>query len=197
VEDPLLRVTYNYILMMAKVGKTEKGGLQVPGSQILRYDVFLETLLEEVRPKVELITGKKLYPTYAYARLYKHGDVLPRHKDRAACEIAITLTLNSDGITWPLYLNGPKGVSEIQLNPGDALLYRGIEVEHWRESFPGENQVKLFMFYVEQGGSYDEWKFDKRKQLGVARSVTFKDMVIYWAKRCKLQFEQMLGLWGK
>jgi alkylated DNA repair dioxygenase AlkB len=150
LEDPLLRVAYNYIMMMSKVCKTDKRGLQVLSSERLRYDVFIETLLEEVRPKLEAAIGKKLYSSYAYARIYKHGNVLTKHKDQNACEVAISLTLGSDGSTnWPIYLNAPKGVAEIHLNAGDALLYRGIEVEHWRESFPGEHQVQLFMFYVE------------------------------------------------
>lgn len=32
VEYPLLKVSSNYIIMMSKVGKTDKGGLQVIGS---------------------------------------------------------------------------------------------------------------------------------------------------------------------
>ncbi|HLO85984.1 MAG TPA: hypothetical protein VK203_13390 [Nostocaceae cyanobacterium] len=195
LEDPLLSVAYNYILMMDKIGKTDKGGLQVPGSARLRYDAFIETLLEELRPKVELAAGKKLHSSYAYVRIYKHGDVLTKHKDRAACEVAITVTLGCDGSTnWPIYLNGPKGVSEITLELGDALLYRGIEVEHWREKFSGEHQIQLMMFYVEQDGLYAEWKFDQRKQLGVVKPVTLKSKINYLVKKVKLQLDQLLGI---
>ncbi|MBP5974476.1 hypothetical protein HW132_17510 [Brasilonema sp. CT11] len=195
VADPLLRVAYNYALMMEKVGKVEMGGLQVLKTPIIRYDVFLETLLEEVRPKVELATGTKLYPTYAYARIYKKGDILSKHKDRPACEVAVTLTLGSDGSTsWPIYLNGPKGVSEIYLNPGDAVLYRGCEVEHWRESFDGNRQVQLFLFYVEQNGLNAEWQFDKRGQLGVRKRLTFKDMVNYLFRRSKLEVKRLVRI---
>ena len=33
-------------------------------------------------------TGLKLYPAYTYARIYKKGDELKRHKDRFSCEIS-------------------------------------------------------------------------------------------------------------
>ena len=32
-----------------------------------------------------------LIPTYSYARIYKNGDELKRHKDRPSCEISTTL----------------------------------------------------------------------------------------------------------
>ena len=35
-------------------------------------------------------TGLQLIPTYSYARIYKKGDILKRHKDRPSCEISTT-----------------------------------------------------------------------------------------------------------
>lgn len=178
--DPLLTVAYKYALMKAKTGKTKRGDSQVPETPILNYDLLMETLLEEVRPKVELAIDTKLYPTYAYGRIYKKGDILERHKDRPACEVSLTLTLGSDGSTkWPIYMNGAKGISEIYLDCGDALVYRGCEVEHWRESFGGEHQVQVFLHYVEQNGSNAEWKFDKRRQLGTGKQFKFKYVMRY------------------
>jgi hypothetical protein len=39
---------------------------------------------------MEKHTKLKLIPTYSYARIYKKGDVLHRHKDRFSCEISTT-----------------------------------------------------------------------------------------------------------
>ena len=66
-------------------------------------DIAMETLLEEVKPVMEKHTGLKLSPTYSYARIYKKGDVLARHKDRYSCEISTTLNLGGD--PWPIYLD--------------------------------------------------------------------------------------------
>jgi alkylated DNA repair dioxygenase AlkB len=190
--EPLLTVACKYALMKEKTGKTKRGDSQVPRTSILRNDLLMETLLEEVRPALEQAVGAKLYPTYAYGRIYKKGDVLNRHKDRSACEVSVTLTLGSDGSTkWPICVNGMKGESKIYLNPGDALVYRGCEIEHWREPFDGEQQVQLFLHYVEQNGPNAEWRFDKRPQLGVNRSIKFKDAVNYLLLMCLQQIKRV------
>jgi hypothetical protein len=51
---------------------------------------------------MEKQTGLKLIPTYSYARIYKKGDILHRHKDRFSCEISTTLNLGGD--SWPIYI---------------------------------------------------------------------------------------------
>ena len=51
---------------------------------------------------MEEVTGLKLYPAYTYARIYKKGDELKRHKDRFSCEISTTMNLGGDD--WPIYL---------------------------------------------------------------------------------------------
>lgn len=51
---------------------------------------------------MEEATKIKLIETYSYARIYKKGDILHRHKDRASCEISTTLNLG--GPQWPIFL---------------------------------------------------------------------------------------------
>ena len=60
---------------------------QVPNTYAHYGDVAMETLLAKLNGKMEKETGYKLNPTYAYARIYKTGDVLHRHKDRYSCEV--------------------------------------------------------------------------------------------------------------
>ena len=62
----------------------------------------METLLLKCQPGMEKATGLKLYPAYTYARIYKKGDELKRHKDRFSCEISTTMNLGGDD--WPIYL---------------------------------------------------------------------------------------------
>ena len=76
----------------------------------------------------------------------KKGHVLERHKDRLSCEVSTTLNLGGD--PWPIYLEpsgreGMKGL-RVDLNPGDMLIYRGMDLEHWREPFQGMNAFKFF-----------------------------------------------------
>ena len=79
---------------------------QVPNTYAHYGDLVMESLLERVKPRMEKETKLKLVPTYSYARIYKKGDVLKRHKDRFSCEISTTLHLG--GEPWDIYLEPNK-----------------------------------------------------------------------------------------
>ena len=98
---------------------------QVPNTYSHYGDLAMETLLQEVKPVMEKHTGLKLSETYSYARIYKNGDVLARHKDRYSCEISTTLNLGGD--PWPIYLDptgktGQAGI-KVDLKPGDMIFF--------------------------------------------------------------------------
>jgi len=139
----------------------------VPGSPAAYGAPLMEKVLLNVLPAVEKASGRKLFPTYSYFRVYKHGDTLVRHKDRPSCEISVSVCLGYRAPeTWPLYVEGHTGVFAAKLEPGDGVLYRGIECPHWRESFAGESASQVFFHYVDQNGPCAEWRFDKRSELG-------------------------------
>ena len=66
---------------------------QIPNTYSHYADLVMETLLERVLPKMMQTTKLNLIPTYSYARIYKYGDILHRHKDRPSCEISCTLLI--------------------------------------------------------------------------------------------------------
>ena len=143
---------------------------QVPNTYSHYGDVAMETLLEALRAKMETETGYKLNETYAYARIYKTGDVLHRHKDRYSCEVSTTLNLGGD--PWPLYLDptGKKGQAgiKVELEPGDMLIYSGCDLEHWREEFKGKDCGQVFLHYNDaKKKTAKENKFDGRPFLGL------------------------------
>jgi hypothetical protein len=47
------------------------------------------------------------------------------------------------GDPWPIFVEGVP----VDLTPGDLLLYKGCELEHWREEFQGEQCGQLFLHY--------------------------------------------------
>ena len=130
----------------------------------------METLLQEVKPVMEKHTKLKLSETYSYARIYKQGDVLARHKDRYSCEISTTLNLGGD--PWSIYLDptgktGQAGI-KIDLKPGDMLIYSGCDLEHWREEFKGKNCGQVFLHYNKASSKTAKENYlDKRPVLGV------------------------------
>ena len=152
------------------IGYYESPNEQIPNTYSQYANTAFETLLLKLQPVMEKTTGLKLYPNYTYARIYKPGDELKRHKDRFSCEISTTLNLGGD--KWPIFIEpsqkeGMKGVS-VNLQPGDMLVYKGNILEHWREPFKGKDCAQVFLHYnnSKTKGSKENM-FDKRPHLGL------------------------------
>ena len=156
---------------------------QVPNTYSHYADMVMETLLIKVLPIMKKETGLELIPTYSYARVYKKGDILRRHKDRPSCEISTTLNLGGD--PWPIFIDGtgadsvideykqihkpnaPEG-TKVLLEVGDMLVYSGCELEHWREPFEGNICGQVFLHYNHVNGPFAGTNmFDGRPKLGL------------------------------
>lgn len=149
---------------------------QIPNTYSHYSDLVMETLLMKLQNLMEKQTKLKLYPSYSYARIYKKGDELKRHKDRLSCEISTTLFLGGD--EWPIYLEpsgklNKKGV-KINLKIGDMLIYKGCIVEHWREKFKNNECAQVFLHYNSEKNK--ENLFDNRPHLGLPG--IFKNSII-------------------
>jgi hypothetical protein len=139
--------------------------IQVPNTYSHYSDIAMETLLLQLKPKMEKITGEKLVETYSYARIYKNGDVLERHRDRESCELSTTLNLGGD--KWPIFIqNKNKKEIKITLSPGDMLVYRGCDFDHWREKFTGIDCIQVFLHYNKEN-SKNQNLYDGRPSLGL------------------------------
>ena len=202
ISKELASFIYNYLLMKKQVydtclnqkyispyetllGEYEAADGQIPHTYSCYADIVMETLMLKCQPLMEKITGLKLYPAYTYARIYKKGDILYRHKDRFSCEISTTLNLGGD--LWSLYLDptGEKGIEsgrdqtiklkpnankgiKVDLKPGDMLVYKGCDIEHWRDKLKGKECVQAFLHYNNRKtvGAKNNM-FDKRRHLGL------------------------------
>ena len=164
------------------IGYYEDKNEQIPNTYAQYANMAMETLMLKCQPEMEKATGLKLYPAYTYARIYKKGDELKRHKDRFSCEISTTMNLGGD--KWPIYLSPNENVGvadgkkitnvskakgiKVNLKPGDMLVYRGCELEHWREKFKGKECIQVFLHYNDRktpGAKKN--MFDRRMHLGL------------------------------
>ena len=98
-----------------------------------------------------------------------------------SCEISITCCLGydykgKDDYNWGMFVgpaNGKRGEKgkHMKMQPGDGVIYRGCEIEHWREPFEVSEdawQVQVFLHYVNKNGPYgDLCKYDFRPALGL------------------------------
>ena len=200
ISKELADVAYRYLQISAEADNwminnytTHKGNPlvgnfhdpQVPGSYAKYSDRLMETLLVKTIDVMQKKTGLKLVPTYSYTRLYRTGNILNRHKDRPSCEISTTLCLGGDH--WPIYLDptgadnvieeykgiikpgAPLGV-EVNLKPGDMLIYSGCELEHWRKPFEGKLCGQVFLHYNHADGRFAKTNlYDKRPMLGIPK----------------------------
>ena len=132
--------------------------------------------------RISAIAGRPLLPTFVFFRVYMKGDRLLVHSDRPSCEHALSLTLGySDNEIWPLEIGdvshrfediaddpkrddfGGEPFSTVMLDPGDALLYRGVNRRHAR-MIPNPNRwsAHLFLFWVDADGPFKDMAFDRK-----------------------------------
>lgn len=152
----------------------------------------LTTFLWGLTPIMSQLTGKELLPSYDHFRIYHEGDVCRVHSDRPSCEHSVTLTLHySDGQPWPIEMGSERVSGEdpltedwgdephqsVAMQPGDAIIYRGIELRHGR-TVPNPNKwsAHLFLFWVESDGEFTRHAFDNERLRSELRRVSKLDV---------------------
>jgi hypothetical protein len=145
------------------------GDSQVTNSFAYYSALCFEALSLQLQPLMEEITGKKLYPTYTYARIYYNGATMAIHKDRPSCQFSATVNISIDKDPWEIWfetLNGEK--KAVYLWPGDLIVYKGDTLNHWRDAYQGQRQTQAFLHYVDKFGNYRDYKWDHRPYIGTA-----------------------------
>ena len=138
----------------------------------LYADPMSEMLLENKLEHVQEITGKSLSPTYSFARVYINEDSLEKHIDRPSCEYSVTVNINYAGGKWPIWMLSLEGEAvEILLSPGDAVIYKGCDVPHWRNpmiQYGCTANAQIMLHYVDKNGPFSDYKLDGRAKLATA-----------------------------
>lgn len=173
ISEELRDYVTQYALFDEMQNVSTNGDLQVPNAHFKYADPAMETMLLHLLPTMEENTNLKLIPTYSYYRVYRNGDTLEKHKDRPSCEISCTLCFNfsydSEKYKWPIYMDG----NSVEQDPGDLVIYRGCDLDHWRESldYPEDVwQIQGFFHYVNANGPFArEHKFDGRESVGALK----------------------------
>eukprot|EP01061_Rhynchopus_euleeides_P010087 TRINITY_DN19431_c0_g2_i1.p1 TRINITY_DN19431_c0_g2~~TRINITY_DN19431_c0_g2_i1.p1 ORF type:complete len:501 (+),score=180.54 TRINITY_DN19431_c0_g2_i1:55-1503(+) len=119
---------------------------------------------------ISRLWARPMKATYTYMGGYPGGSELKPHVDRKQCEItmSVSIDVNPDEETCPLGLRlepkklakersignskrptDPSQQTYVYPRPGDALVFRGRGVVHWRDRIPeGMNCTNLFFHYV-------------------------------------------------
>lgn len=143
---------------------------QCPLSDSVYGDPVFDDLLQKFAKPIGNHLGKTLIPTYTYARIYRNGEVLKKHKDRPACEISATMTLGYDAkYLWKIYFDEEREIP-VDLEVGEMAVYAGCDILHWRPAFKGDWHVQVFFHYVDANGPYAEHGLDGRQQFGTQKT---------------------------
>lgn len=102
-----------------------------------------------------------LLETYWFCTRYYNKSFLSAHTDRNACEVSVSINILQDQ-PWELQLLDRFGKKhKFETQPGDAVLYRGIDLEHWRTPYQGQQYTQLFFHYVTATGPYHREQGDE------------------------------------
>jgi hypothetical protein len=103
---------------------------------------------------VSALAGQALQPSYVYFASYLGGAELERHTDREQCEVSLSLSIDyapepADATSWPLLVDTADGTVTLRQALGDAVLYRGCELPHYRRRLAnGHASTSFFLHYV-------------------------------------------------
>jgi hypothetical protein len=175
-----------YGAMHKKSGKED-----VANTYTIYGEKLSETMLLMYGEKLCNSIGKNLSPTYSFVRFYERGDTLDPHLDRRSCEYSVTIPVflndhkastiyisnrKCDGliddsrVTFEQAESLPEGYTRVDLMPGDALAYKGMERYHWRKDLESDLLVQFFLHYVDTDGRNNRFVFDTRPFLGYPAS---------------------------
>jgi hypothetical protein len=179
----IVSLVTQYALLDEMTNYTAEGtNEQVPGAHSRYADILMESLLMKLKSSIEFVTDKKLLPTYSYYRVYRPGHDLKPHTDRPACEYSVTVSFgqnyqNETGkYSWPMFVEG----TPVHLEPGDAIVYKGCEANHWREKFSAPEysyHIQGFFHYVDENGPYASEVLDKRTFIGQPKTPNLKQNI--------------------
>jgi len=125
-----------------------------PRRWVLHNDDAGRMLQAAVLPAVQLIAGEALKPSFCYLLRYLEGATLEAHRDRAQCAITAVLQVDFDPVPsgatpWPLHFHTASGVEAASLAVGDLVVFRGTQVEHYRDALTcGRSSTSLAFCFV-------------------------------------------------
>ncbi len=101
------------------------------------------------------LVGSVVKPSFSYVAAYESGSKLDRHVDRDVCQYSVTMSIDatpepSGPSAWPIRLETPGGELSFHQSLGDALLFRGTSLPHFRDELAaGCTSTSMLFFYVD------------------------------------------------
>jgi hypothetical protein len=145
-----------YFRAIIQEGYIRLGDGQVASRYAMHNEPLAAWLHERIAPLVARAVPRPVKPSYSYLCAYVAGAVLGRHNDRPQCEYTLSLSIDATpdaarARAWPLCLDRGEDVVRVLLAPGDALLFRGRQLVHFRDELgPGRTATSLLLHFVNE-----------------------------------------------
>jgi hypothetical protein len=127
-----------------------------------------ETLLIFLKKKIENFVNEKLLPSHSYSNIYYENTEIDKHVKGPSSEFSGCLCICIDEKPWNYCIKDKLGNDlNIELFPGDLIIYKGMKIETWREKYKNKQQIEIMLFYVNENGIYKNYIFDNRDILAI------------------------------
>lgn len=153
----LVAALRRYYRAIVEAGHLPFGDGQVAARHYKHNEPLGVWLHQRLTPLVARAVSHPIKPSYNYTIAYLEGAVLQRHTDREQCQYTLSLAIDatpdaSRERAWPLRLESKtdQRLVEFLLAPGDALLFRGRELPHFRDQLgPGRTATSVLFHFVD------------------------------------------------
>jgi hypothetical protein len=141
-----------YYRRLDREGYLPGGDARRRGRPLIHDEPLLAFLGHQLAAVVRQVTGERAPSTFSFLRVYDAGAVLRRHRDHPVCRWNLDLVVGGEPppgrrTAWPLWLAARPGRRAVRLALGDAVLYRGSRVTHWRSFQPAGRSTVLACFH--------------------------------------------------
>jgi hypothetical protein len=151
--NPLqIRALKKYYHELEQKGYYNKGDKMVRKRDSMPDEPTAKFVHHQLLNFINRLTPEKVQTSFCFSSIYQPGVILERHTDRKQCAWNISLVLDMEPETetskaWPLFIEKDGIVNEVRLGIGDAVVYQGTKVPHWREKLAENNKYFIFFFH--------------------------------------------------
>jgi hypothetical protein len=120
----------------------------VGGRYVMHNEGAAAFIHDQLTDLVCHVTQQQVQPSFSNLAVYLSNALLDKHVDRPQCLYNISLLIDTNpeveiSDSWPLYLEIDGQAEAIRLEMGDAVLYSGTRIPHWRDALPEGNTVTV------------------------------------------------------